>query len=118
RQRVNSRLRIVMRSKQGAIVEESTQIPLAVPGAVFHSGCKQGPLPPPSIRQFRRARIGQIGQGIQHGAKEPSEPRTLAAAFQTYVVQSVIPIAAAKQRKSVSAEARRSIHSPAAVFPQ
>ena len=66
----------------------------------------------------RIAAIREARKRGQRGVEEPAQPDAFSAAFRAYVIEAVIPVAAADQRDAVGSELSAVFDRANAVLPQ
>ena len=118
RHRIDLRLRIGVRSERRAVVEESAQIPFAVPAGSFHRFRHGSGAFPPGRGDCRLPLLHHVRKGLQHRAQEPAKPDAFAATLDAHAVHAVVPIAVAEQGQLMRAKLPRFIESAPAVFPE
>src|ERR1700683_5511021 len=110
RKRIDLHFRAQVGAERRSIVEESAEIPVAIP-ARFLGCCRQerctfapGRAKTGGAIAVLHILFGDTSECIEDRREEPGEPNTLAAALHADLVHSVVPIACPDERKMVTSE--------------
>jgi hypothetical protein len=88
-----------------AVIEIRPAIPLSVPGVLLDRIAQAARFFTKGPGLIRVAPlVAQFGKVLEHRQQEPAEPDAFTAAFRADAVHAVVPVAAAHERQSVSAE--------------